>query len=78
MVYMSGSKNARYSSSLINRTNVCGGPKKAGIASRIGLFMQSNPNLIGAPQSVPKTCVVSKVIQTQKYGYRATHGGNMG
>jgi hypothetical protein len=78
MVYMSGSKNARYSASISNRTNVCGGIKKSGIASRIGLFMQSNPNLIGAPQSVPKTCEVSKVIQTQKYGYRATHGGNMG
>jgi hypothetical protein len=78
MVYMSGSKNARYSASISNRTNVCGGIKKSGIASRIGLFMQSNANLIRAQQSKPKTCVVSKTIQTQQYGYRATHGGNMG
>lgn len=75
---MSGSKNARYSASICNRTNVCGGIKKSGIASRIGLFMQSNPNLIRAQQSKPTTCVVSKTIQTQQYGYRATHGGNMG
>jgi hypothetical protein len=78
MVYMSGSKNARNAASICNRTNVCGGPKKSGIASRIGLFMQSNPNLIRAPQSLPKTCVISKTIQTQKYGYHATHGGNIG
>ena len=78
MVYMSGGKAARNAASICNRTNVCGGNKKAGIASRIGWFMQSNPTLRGAPQSLPLICVPNRTIQTQKYGYHATHGGNMG
>ena len=78
MVYYSGGKAARNAASIVNRTNVCGGPKKAGIAPRIGFFMQSNPTLMGAPQSVPKICVPNRTIQTQKYGYSAVHGGNMG
>ena len=48
MVYMSGSRNARNSASIVNRTNVCGGPKKAGLAPSVGNFISSNPNLIGA------------------------------
>lgn len=48
MVYMSGSRNARNQSSIVNRTNVCGGSKKAGLAPSIGWFMQSNPSLIRA------------------------------
>lgn len=75
---MSGSKAARNSASICNRTNVCGGNKKAGLAPRIGFFMQSNPSLRRAPQSIPKICVPNKTVQTQKYGYSATHGGNMG
>lgn len=79
MVYMSGSKAARNQASIVNRTNVCGGgAKKAGIAPRIGFFMQSNPTLRRAPQSIPLVCVPNMTIQTQKYGYRATIGGNMG
>jgi len=75
---MNAGKSARNQASLVNRTNVCGGPKKAGIAPRIGFFMQSNPTLRRAPQSVPKFCIPNFIIQTQKYGYHATHGGNMG
>ena len=75
---MSGSKAARNQASIVNRTNVCGGPKKAGITPRIGWFLTSNPMLIGAPQSLPLVCVPNRTIQTQKYGYRATIGGNMG
>lgn len=79
MVYMSGSKMSRNSASLCNRQNVCGGgQKKAGLAPRVGWYLTSNVNLVGAPQSVPRFCMVSKTIQTQKYGYRATIGGNMG
>ena len=77
MVYMSGSKAARNQASIVNRPT-CGGPKKAGIASRQGFFMQSNPTLRRAPQSLPLICVPNYTIQTQKYGYRATIGGNMG
>jgi len=77
MVLMT-SKFARNANSIVNRTNVCGGVKKAGTAPRIGWFMQCNPNLTGAPQSNPRFCIPSRTIQTQSYGYRATHGGNMG
>ena len=78
MVYYSGSKSARNAASICNRTNTCGGGKKAGLAPRIGFFMQSNPTLRRAPQSIPTICVPNRTIQTQSYGYHATHGGNMG
>jgi hypothetical protein len=78
MVYYSGSKSARLAASICNKTNVCGGPKKAGIAPRIGWYLSSNTMLIGAPQTLPRFCVPNRTIQTQKYGYRATIGGNMG
>ena len=78
MVLMNSSKSARNAASICNRTNVCGGNKKAGLAPRIGFFMQSNPTLRRAPQSIPKICVPNTTVQTQKYGYHATHGGNMG
>jgi len=74
---MSGSKMSRNAASITNRAN-CGGNKKSGLAPRIGFFMQSNPTLRRAPQSIPKICVPNTTIQTQKYGYHATHGGNMG
>jgi hypothetical protein len=48
MVYMSGSRSARNQASIVNRTNVCGGPKKGGLAPTVGTFVSSNPNLIGA------------------------------
>lgn len=48
MVYNSGGKMARRQNSIVNRTNVCGGIKKGGLAPTIGTFMSSNPNLIGA------------------------------
>lgn len=75
MVYFSGGRNARNAASICNRTNTCGGQKKAGLAPRVGWFMQSNPTLMGAPQSIPKLCIPNRTIQTQKYGYRATIGG---
>jgi hypothetical protein len=78
MVLMSGSKSARNQQSICNRQNVCGGPKKSGLAPRVGWFMSSNPSLRGAQQVMPLVCIVSRIIQTQKYGYSATHGGNMG
>ena len=78
MVYLSGSRNARNAASIVNRTNTCGGPKKAGTAPRVGWYLTNNVNLVGAPQSVPRFCIPNRTIQTQKYGYRATIGGNMG
>jgi hypothetical protein len=78
MVYMSGSKSARNQASIINRTNTCGGSKKAGTEPRVGWFLPSQPFLLRAPQSVPLFCIPNRTIQTQKVGYRATIGGNMG
>ena len=78
MVYMSGSRSARNQSSIVNRQNVCGGVKKAGLAPRIGWYLSSNVNLTRAPQCVPRFCIPNTTIQTQKTGYRATIGGNMG
>lgn len=77
MVYYSGSKAARNAASITNRPT-CGGNKKAGTAPRVGWYLTNNVNLIGAPQSVPRICIPNRTIQTQKYGYRATIGGNMG
>lgn len=76
MVYMSGSKMARNAASIINRPS-CGGNKKAGTAPRVGWYLTNNTMLIGAPQSVPMFCMPNRTIQTQKYGYRATIGGNL-
>jgi hypothetical protein len=45
---MSGSRSARNQASIVNRTNVCGGNKKAGLAPTVGAFIDSNPNLIRA------------------------------
>jgi hypothetical protein len=50
MVYMSGSRSARNQASIINRTNVCGGPKKGGLAPSIGPY-GSNLPLYGATQT---------------------------
>ena len=79
MVYMSGGRSARNQASIVNRTNVCGGNKKGGLAPTIGTFISSNPNLIGATNTqFGLRCIPNFTIQTQTYGYRATHGGNMG
>lgn len=78
MVYMSGNRSARNAASICNRTNICGGPKKAGTAPRVGWYLTSNTMLVGAPQSVPLFCIPNRTVQTQQTGYRATIGGNMG
>jgi hypothetical protein len=78
MVYFSGGRAARNAASIVNRQNVGGGPKKSGTAPRVGWYLSSNVNLIRAPQTVPRFTIVSRTVQTQQTGYRATIGGNMG
>jgi hypothetical protein len=79
MVYMGGSKASRNAASIVNRTNTCGGNKKGGLAPSVGWYLSSNPNLIGATNTqFGLMCIPNRTIQTQSYGYRATHGGNMG
>ena len=79
MVLMNSARSARNAASIVNRTNVCGGNKKGGLAPSVGWYLSSNPNLIGATNTqFGLTCRPNFTIQTQSYGYRATHGGNMG
>lgn len=78
MVLM-GSKMARNAASIVNRPNCGGSAKKSGLAPTIGHFLTSNPNMIGATNTqFGLMCIPNRTIQTQSYGYRATHGGNMG
>ena len=77
MVLVNAGKMARNAASIINRPT-CGGPKKAGIAPRVGWYLTSNVNLVGAPQTIPRFCIPNRTVQTQQTGYRATIGGNMG
>lgn len=72
MVYSFG--RARNNAKLITRTNVCGGAKKAGMANISGfsrvLRLRHNQARVITQRS--DKCVISSVIQTQRYGYRAT------
>lgn len=78
MVYMSGGKMARNQASIVNRAN-CGGQKKCGLSPSVGLFLSSNPTLRGATNTqFGLVCIPNRTVQTQKYGYHAVHGGNMG
>jgi hypothetical protein len=78
MVYYSGSKMSRNAASITNRAN-CGGNKKQGLAPSVGWYLPSNPNLIRANNTqFGLVCIPNRTVQTQKYGYHATHGGNMG
>ena len=78
MPLMNAGKMARNAASIVNRPT-CGGNKKGGLAPSVGVFMSSNPNLIGATNTMyGLICRPNFTIQTQSYGYRATHGGNMG
>ena len=78
MVLLNAGKAARNAASIVNRPT-CGGNKKSGLAPSVGWFMTSNPNMIGATNTqYGLMCIPNRTIQTQSYGYRATHGGNMG
>lgn len=78
MVYMGGSKASRNAASIVNRTNVCGGNKKGGLAPSVGWYLSSNPNLIGGTNTqFGLVCIPNHTIQTQQYGYRATRTGRM-
>lgn len=78
MVYLSGGRAARHQASIVNRPT-CGGNSKSGLAPTVGFFLSSNPSLRGAPNTqFGLVCKPNTTIQTQRYGYRATIGGNMG
>lgn len=76
---MNASKSARHQQSIINRPTCGGGSGKAGLAPRIGWQSQSNPLMRrGINTQFGLICTPSTTIQTQNYGYRATHTGRMG
>ncbi len=77
MVLSNASKRARNQDSIVNRTNVCGGPKKAGTAPRVGFYLDNNVKLTRAPQNNPKVCVPNTTVQTQPIGYAATRTGRL-
>ena len=78
MVLMNAGRNSRNQSSIVNRTNTCGGNKKGGLAPSVGWYLPSNPNLIGATNTqFGLRCIPNMSIQTQQYGYRATRTGRM-
>lgn len=52
MVLLNAGKAARNAASIVNRTNVGGGVKKGGLAPSVGFFLSSNPNLIGATNTL--------------------------
>lgn len=73
------SKMARNAASITNRPTCGGNAKKSGLAPRVGFYLSSNPNLIRATNTqLGLVCIPNTTVQTQKYGYHATHGGNMG
>uniref|UniRef100_A0A6C0ISY5 Uncharacterized protein n=1 Tax=viral metagenome TaxID=1070528 RepID=A0A6C0ISY5_9ZZZZ len=79
MVLMNASRNARNAASITNRPTCGGSAKKSGLAPTVGWFMSSNPNMIRATNTqFGLICIPNRTVQTQKYGYHATHGGNMG
>jgi hypothetical protein len=78
MVLMNAGRNARNQASIVNRTDNCGGNKKAGLAPSVGWYLPSNPNMIGATNTqFGLRCIPNMSIQTQQYGYRATRTGRM-
>ena len=77
MVLLNAGKAARNAASIINRPT-CGGDKKGGLSPSVGWFMSSNVNLRGATNTqFGLKCIGNYSHPTQKYGYRATIGGNM-
>lgn len=68
---MSGSKKARNTASIVARQNVCGGPKKPGLAPVVGvaagrnnyMFRRANNNASNAQCGVPS----GVYAKTQRY-----------
>jgi hypothetical protein len=70
MVLINGSRMARNAASITNLPN-CGGIKKAGLAPSIGWFMSSNPNLIGAVNTVHNLVCIGNFSNPSQSALRA-------
>jgi hypothetical protein len=78
MVLYNAGKAARNAASITNRPT-CGGDKKGGLSPSVGWYLSSNVNLRRATNSqFALKCVGNYSHPTQRYGYSATIGGNMG
>jgi hypothetical protein len=80
MVYMSGSKMAREQSSIVNRTNVGGGPKKPGLSKGIANHYSSTSGLLytrGVNTTVGMSLfpTTKNPVQYRRSSYYATHRG---
>ena len=71
MVLLGAAKSARHQASLVNRANCGGTAKKMGLPSTIGRPF-SGIHFYRTSHQMSMTCVTSKTIQTQRYGYTAT------
>jgi hypothetical protein len=81
MVLSNASKAARHQSAIINRPTCGGSAKKGGLAPRTNLpaSMLLKHILVRIQTTVRnEVCIPVRTIQTQQYGYRATHTGRMG
>ena len=76
MVLSSAGKAARHQASIMNRPTCGGGAKKTGLAPSVGwnLSNSAGPARIRILNRMPLICDVSRVVQTQRIGYRATRG----
>ena len=79
MVYMSGSKSARYQAAIINRTNTCGGDKKSGLGyTGVGATKGSKSSTlwnrtVNTVWNIKCNLYITR-NPTQRIGYRATLG----
>jgi len=74
MVLSNAIRAVRNKSSLVNRTNTCGGPGKAGIAPTIGRVFNGR-TMFREQNTLPKVCDFKiYAIQNQRRGYMATIG----
>ena len=71
MVLSNGPRVVRNQASLVNRTNVCGGIKKGGLAPTVGWYLSSNPNLIGATNTQFGLACVGNFTNSSQSALRA-------
>jgi len=80
MVLSNSAKSARHQTSIINRPTCGGTSKKGGLAPMTTLSAAVNLKHVRARIQTTvrdQVCMPVRTIQTQQYGYRATHSGRM-
>lgn len=72
MVLMSAGKMSRNAGSIVNRTNICGGVKKAGLASSIGAKTSLPNYYMQTVKKMPLVCT-SNFVPYQRRRFSAIH-----